>query len=235
METINITTSHNVQLDYELAGIGERIAAYLTDMVIIVSYFALVVAISIWFNINNPILMLAILIPIALYHLLLEYLLNGQSLGKKLMKIAVVKIDGTHLSFGTCLIRWLLRLIDLTVSSGAIALTTIIVGGKGQRLGDIAAGTAVVKLKSRTTLDKTVFEKLADDYTPVYTNAILLSDSDVQLIRDVLIKLDQNSNNSIVLIDRTRQAISKKMGVDEKGDPVRFLRTVLNDYNYYGK
>src|SRR5699024_5375414 len=80
-------------------------------------------------------------LPPYLYFLLMESLNNGQTIGKTALKIRVVKLNGTSAHFSNYLIRWALRIIDFSLTSGACALFSFLLNGKGQRLGDIAAKT----------------------------------------------------------------------------------------------
>ncbi len=95
-------------------------------------------------------------LPLFFYHLLCETYLNGQSFGKKIMKMRVVKLDGTQAGIGSYFLRWILAPIDIYFTYGSVGLVTMIVNGKGQRLGDLAAHTTVVKLKAETKLDDTI-------------------------------------------------------------------------------
>ena len=78
-------------------------------------------------------------LPTTFYSLIFEIAMNGQTPGKYLNKIRVVKIDGSKPTLGSYLTRWLLRIIDIWFFTGSVAVFTILFNGKGQRLGDIAA------------------------------------------------------------------------------------------------
>src|SRR5690606_39594735 len=87
--------------------------------------------------------------PIIFYTLVCESLMSGQTIGKKIMKIRVIKIDGYQASFGDYLVRWLFRVVEIVIFQGVIAVMAIIFSGKNQRLGDTVSGTAVVSLKNK--------------------------------------------------------------------------------------
>src|SRR5690606_21050190 len=106
-------------------------------------------------------------VPFLLYHPLFEILMNGQSPGKRQMKIKVVSLDGSSPTIGGYLMRWLFRLVEVFMLRGAVAMVTIAANGKGQRLGDIAAGTTVVKLvPQHATSSDAVFTQVESDYQP---------------------------------------------------------------------
>jgi len=136
------------------------------------------------------------------------------------------------------LCRWILRPIDLWATSGLAAVGTILATGTGQRLGDLAAGTAVVETRTRTTLTDTLFAPLDDDYEPTFRGAQALTRDDVATARRVLRRLSEASPGAPsetvrALGDRTRQALLHKMDATTDLPPKRFLKTVLRDYNYY--
>jgi uncharacterized RDD family membrane protein YckC len=164
MDSIKITTSQNVDLEYEAAGVGYRILATILDEVFKMVYIIIGFLILGLTAKSNPhfydsndnytlytVLILAAL-PYTLYYFLSETFMNGQSFGKKIVGTKVVKLDGTQPSVSSYMIRSLLRVID----NGLIALIAVAVTEKSQRLGDLAAGTTVIKIGSKITLRDTI-------------------------------------------------------------------------------
>lgn len=240
MENIKIQTAQNVMINYRIASFGDRVLAYLIDIFIVGALTLLIVFILSKTNSLNSALAVTIAIPGLFYHLLCEFFMNGQSLGKMVMKTRVEKVDGTPLSFGSCFLRWLLRLVDFSLSSGAVAVLTILINGKGQRLGDIAAGTTVVKIDDRPIWQKTIYEHVPVDYQPVFDCAILLTDAEVQTIKDVLELARNDKEFSAIgapfpLAIKMRDAIAKKLNVSPKGNSIQFLQTIVTDYNYFNR
>ena len=86
-------------------------------------------------------------LPYVFYTLILESVFEGQTVGKKLLKIKVVKIDGYQATFADYLIRWFMRIIDMWLLYCVVALISVASSKKGQRLGDMVAGTSVITLK----------------------------------------------------------------------------------------
>lgn len=239
MQTIKITTTQNVEIEYALASIGDRILAALIDYAILIGYFIgallLLTNLPVGGGSGRIALFVIIYLPVFLYDLLCEVLLDGQSLGKKQMQIKVVKIDGSQPDVSSYLLRWLLRLVDITLTSGGAAILSILINGKGQRLGDIAAGTTVIKLKSTIGLQDTIFTRLATDYQPVFSQAAQLSDADIAVVKEVLDASLAIENASVGdhLEAKARQALEEKMGLKTDMSPRAFLSTVLRDYNYF--
>src|SRR5689334_7052439 len=113
MRTIEINTTQNVTIEYELADTSNRILAFVVDFVIIiVSMFFLNLLASV-FSIQGRYFSTFVILPFFLfYSLISEIIADGQSLGKKAIGICVVKINGTKCSPGDYIIRWAFRLVD---------------------------------------------------------------------------------------------------------------------------
>jgi hypothetical protein len=163
---------------------------------------------------------------------LFESLLDGQTIGKRLMKIKVVKIDGYQATFGDYLIRWLFRIIDINLSSGAIGLIALITSSKTQRLGDMTAGTAVISLKNNININHTILEEIDQAYVPTYPLVIKLSDNDVRIIKETFNTAVAKSDYATLIKLRTK--IEQVTGMkNTSGNDTDFIRTVLKDYNFY--
>lgn len=230
MESIKIQTAQNVELEYEIAGIGSRILAVLIDTSILLAYIFGIALIST--GLFDGLWGMLFFLPVLLYNLLCEIFMDGQTFGKRYLNIKVVKLDGSQPTLGSYVLRWLLRFAD---SFMFIGLVVMLFTEREQRLGDLAAGTVVIKLKQRVTLDDTILMKLEDDYAPTYPQVEKLSDTDMDIIRDVL-NVASSENAPVAIIETIGQAkrvVEKKMGVVSPLPPVQFLTTVLKDYNYY--
>ena len=243
MTQLSIHTTQNVVINFSSASVGERIGAYFIDLLIKIAYGIVVFYIFFYtLGINSIIdkldqwsqiaIYLIFALPLIIYSIVQESLLEGQTLGKKLLKIKVVKIDGYQASFGDYLIRWLFRVVDISMASGMIGLITMIVNKKTQRLGDISAGTAVITLKNKINISHTILEDLGEEYKPKYPLVIKLSDNDARIIKEtfqaVLKKHDAEILNK--LTSKIEEVTGIKNDLDSKKE---FIQTVLKDYNYY--
>src|SRR5690606_41557652 len=102
---------------------GERIVAFVIDMIIKIAYYwaisYVIGLIGIRFNYfdswESMTVSFIIFWPIILYTLVCESLMSGQTIGKKIMKIRVIKIDGYQASFGDYLVRWLFRVVEIVI------------------------------------------------------------------------------------------------------------------------
>ena len=234
MDNIKIQTTQNVDIEYELASVGDRILATLLDYVFFLGYFLLILLIVTLPHskiFQTPAILICSSLPVLLYDLVCETFFQGKSFGKMIMKIKVVKLDGTQANFGAYVIRWLLRIIDTRLFSGAVALITILVNEKGQRLGDIAAGTTVIKIKQKVTLNDTILNKVKPEYTIVFPEIIKLSDNDIAIIKEIMQISMRNGNLDAIakLAAKTKEA----MGITTVLPDAQFLGIVLQDYSHW--
>ncbi|MCX2839324.1 RDD family protein [Salinimicrobium sp. MT39] len=234
MDNFQIETAQNISITQNVAGVGERILAYLIDGLMMLAYVIIVTMLMGGLDGNQGqewLFMSVVLLPLLLYFLLWESLWNGQSPGKAALQLRVVKLDGSKPAFSNYMVRWLLRIVDITITSGSVAVVTILLNGKGQRLGDLAAGTTVISERVRTGLDNTLLVNVPDDYRPVYPQVTMLSDRDVQEIKEIYRSSLASSNYRVIA--KLSNRVSDLLGVTPEDKPVQFLKTVLKDYSYY--
>jgi uncharacterized RDD family membrane protein YckC len=232
LEQVSITTSQNVQIKYSLAGLGDRIFAYLIDTLIMISITIVMVIIFIYAGIfegPSPMMGILVIVPAFFYHLVLEVTMQGQSIGKKIFNIKVVKLDGSQPNIGNYLLRWIIWPID-TFFYGGIAILCITIGGKGQRLGDIAAGTTVITLKKSGFLKDHTLSTLPANYVPVFTNADQLPAEFVDLIARVL--KTQKEFYQSEPVTALAGKVKQKLHISTDMPDLKFLYTIQNDYHH---
>jgi hypothetical protein len=175
--------------------------------------------------------------PYIFYPLLSEIFMDGQTIGKKAVNIKVVKLDGTQPDVGNYLLRWLIGLVECSFFFffGAVSMIAIATSKKGQRLGDIAAGTSVVSTRRRQTLRDTAMPEVADDYTPLYPEAARLSDRDVAIIKESLQVYLRGDRENSWLVHTLAEKVQTLLGVRTQQTYLEFLRTVLKDHAYLTK
>jgi len=238
MKSIEIKTAQNVRLEYELASLRERLLAFLLDLVCM-ALLALVVA-FVFLGMLKLTGTLEIITSIMIgsvflfYSLAFEYFNNGQSVGKKVMKIQVIKITGEKASFYDYAGRWVFRILDIYFSLGAIASMLIASSSRAQRIGDIVSNTSVIRLESTIHLNLNDILKIQsrETYQPVYMQAKQLAEEDVILIKSTIDRFKKYNNDAhgdavIQLTARIKSILEIK---DAAPDDVRFLQTVINDY-----
>lgn len=236
MTKIKITTTQNIDIEYELATVFDRMLAWLIDFAVIVGYviIAFTVANAIWGSELTSYGVLALVTPVALYHLLSEALLNGKSLGKMALRIKVVRLDGSPAHLGNYLLRWFMRLIDTDpfFFYGSFGIGAISLSSKGQRLGDVLAGTTVIKENRRLSLRDTIFAKTGEDYEAAFPTVTRLTDRDVNTLREVLSLFRADYNRKLLNVAANRLCHVLEVVPPGNMDAERFLRTVIRDYNH---
>jgi uncharacterized RDD family membrane protein YckC len=236
MASSDIITGQFVRISQTPASVGERIVARIIDIVLLVVYLISTATVLVYSQLLNDditryLSLLVIYLPAAFYSFLCEMFNHGQSLGKYIMKIRVVQVDGSSPSMGSLLLRWVLILIDIYFN--CIGLVFIICTKKHQRLGDLAAGTMVIEIadyrKMHISLDEFYYARR--DYKPVYSEAQQLSVGQIDVIKKALYGTQYYN---IPQIDALSAKVKKFLGIQPKStDNVKFLTTILHDYQYY--
>lgn len=240
MASSSILTGQYVHIKQTPASIGERILAQIIDWVaqavysfgltyLYVSYlddllrFSTALQVIFVFGV--------ILLPTLFYGFLCELFANGQTLGKRIMKIRVVKTDGSSPGIGAYLMRWMFMIIDGPAMSG-LGVLIMIFNKDNRRIGDLAAGTLVIKLggyqKLQVTLDE--FAPFSRNYRPVYPAAEDLTLEQVNLI-DQTLRLKDEDPRIHALAEQVQQTLAIAHVHDS--DDKTFLWHIKRDYQYY--
>jgi len=237
MANLQINTTQNVNLDYKIVGLGERILAFLIDGFILYMYAFLVDLISdalgLIYDDSWTLRGLAALIflPAMGYSLLMHSLFNGQTVGKMLLGMRVVRLDGGPVHWSNLLVRWMLRLVDIWLFLGTVGILSILFSQRGQRVGDAAAGTVVISTKKKTKISHTLLEEVEEAYTPQFTNVTLLSDKDVRLIKETYhIALSSGDFKTLTAL---RIKVDSILKTNSNLYDRQYLDTVLKDYTFY--
>ncbi len=232
MADIKIHTAQNTVLLQNKASLGERMIATFLDLLIIGAYFIvgsfLMAALSL-----DGIFWLLYSLPVYFYTLVLELVFHGQTFGKRVMKVKVVHCEGRNVPFSSYVLRWLLRLVDIWLFFGCIGVLVVILSKKGQRIGDIAANTIVVSTKGSTRFyDLPYKPKEGQEETVMFSQATLLDDDDIEVIREVLAygKEKGYQGKAASMIIQTSDFMKKKLSIETKMTPGKFLEQLLNDY-----
>jgi len=241
MSELQINTTQNVNISFKAASLGERILAFLIDLIVLLAYlraaFFIVGLIGFegiedtW---SKTALISLIFLPAILYTLLSEVYMEGQTLGKKVLKIKVVKIDGYQASFLDYFMRWVFRLVDVYLigGTGAVAIISIAVSKNSQRLGDMASGTAVISVKNLWSINSTILENIEETYQPQFPSVINLSDNDMRIIKDTYNTAFKSKDYKT--IDKLRIKV-EEITKTQKGNlrNSEYLKIIMKDYTHF--
>lgn len=238
-DSVEINTAQNVVIDYEPAGLGNRILAGLLDAVFKFAYiitWVIILASTKAFGVKGEtamvILFVLIFLPILFYDLLFEIFAQGQSLGKKIIKIKVVKLDGTQPSIGSYLLRWLLRIFEIDLLYGLIAIITIASSKNKQRLGDMAGGTTVIQIRPAVTIKDTILQiQQKTEYKIVFPQVSILTEKEIEILKEVHDFYTKTGNREALV--KLSDKIKKKTGIVSTMPEADFVATLMKDYNHY--
>lgn len=234
-----ILNGQYVNIEQTPASIGLRIAAYIIDCIIIWLY-ATAIASTLTLLDNSPYLpaiATAQTLPVIFYHPICELALGG-SFGKRMLKMRVVMQNGESVSFSSTFLRWILYIIDAYIFY--LGIIAMLCNKKNMRLGDMAAGTIVIKENSVS--EKSIsrlhsFTFLHSDYAPTYPFVTQLTWGQIDFINHTMSHKGDffyapNQLNNIQMLARK---IADRFHVTDitPANSNRFLRTLVADYNYY--
>jgi len=253
-EDYRLLTPENVELRFDVAGLGSRLGAAIIDYVVIgFSYVVLIVggmvlggaadaAIRAW-DPGGAAAIAGLFLAVSLifafggwwgYFLLFELVWNGQSPGKRLLGLRVVRRDGRPLDFVTALVRNVLRWIDQAALIGVFAM---VVDGSSRRLGDIAAGTIVVReprrLRQRALAAVELPRPIAANAS-AHGNTGKLTMAHYTLIRDFFSRADRlRPEAADALASRLAGEVARVLDLDPSriGPPEAFLAGVVRDFD----
>lgn len=238
MRTIDITTTQNVTIQYELSALKDRFLAWLIDIAIIIGamiFLSIVLGIALQNSSDGDwVFMLVLALVFTLYTLVSEILMNGQTLGKKALNLKVVKLNGKEPTLSDYLIRWMFRSVDIYASAGSVGALLVSASGKSQRLGGLLSNTTVVKVKPVVvfTLGDILRIDTVENYTPQYPDVRHFAEEDMLLIKTAIDRWRKYPN---VAHQKALFELNKKMagelGLTEiPKESYAFLRTLVSDY-----
>ena len=238
MDTIKISTAQNIDIEYEIAGLGERIAARCIDLAgfVVLYFLAMIIGVIGLVSFSGASFYVALIgfaILFVFYDLICELFMDGQTFGKKALKIKVISLDGAQPTFGQYIFRWLFRMIDFgfPFGWGVVALVSVVVTKNHQRVGDILAKTTLIKTRPRTQIENVAFSfALPDEYQPVFKEVLHLNDRDIELVYEVLTGYYQTGNPQLIYAMATKIKEHILTTIPAGMNELQFLETVMKDY-----
>lgn len=248
---VKLDTGFNIEVEFTIPAFYKRFLAWAIDLLIMVAYYIILsrilnelIGLS-W--VERLWVMVLFGLPPFCYHLLCEIFLNGQSIGKKAMRIKVISADGGQPSISQYLIRWLFRTVDFPIwilpaigynslpwwSSVFLfgGLACILISPYSQRIGDLVAGTILIDTRNRHSWEDTVFTELSQNYQPRYPQVMQLSDKDINTLKSIINSVSRSGDYDLSM--RIAERIRTKLNLPSDQDSLEFLQTLLMDYNYY--
>lgn len=264
-DTLNIDTPENVTFDYDIAGIGSRFIATLIDTIIIVA-LQVVVNLLMFALLSQATGIGASLEEISAagawlialfglvsflflwgYYIFFEMLWSGQTPGKKAVDLRVIRTDGTPITLTESVVRNLVRLVDFLPAFYGIGTVAIFINRQTRRLGDLAAGTLVVREKNQqiTLKDLATMHAPTSSTLPRYHPeeqplrlypVERLNYQDIQMIESFL-QRKKELTNTAALSQQLYKRLLEKMGVEEEhlisANPENGLNNILTEYRQY--
>jgi uncharacterized RDD family membrane protein YckC len=193
-DRLRIETPEGVDLEVTLAGLGSRTgAAFVDGLIITATLVVLLIAISILGGLADQssddlyflivgIGALASFVLLIGYYLVFESLNGGRTPGKAAFGIRVIKVDGRPLGFGAVAIRNLVRLVDFLPAFYAVGLIAMVSNKRNQRLGDMAAGTVVIRDRKVGAAPATLVDVIDLTVVPAW-DVSMVSEEEVGLVR----------------------------------------------------
>lgn len=225
-DNLVVPTPEQVAFSYGVAGIGSRFLAQLVDAVIFaVGYVVVGIAAGVGGGVTGS-GQAAALIGIVLaflltfgYFIVWEAVWNGQTPGKRALRLRVVGDRGQPIGFSQSAIRNLVRIIDFLPVAYGLGVIVLFINGRGKRLGDLAAGTIVVRDRERVALHDLASQTSAG--APVTTVE--------QTQRDRLARLDPNLRRLVsgYAARREELSVARRQALAQSAEPA--LRRAVPD------
>jgi uncharacterized RDD family membrane protein YckC len=239
MDKIKIITPEYIELEYDLAGLGSRFVAVAIDTliqggVIAVLFLALILGSpgvmssgveSLFKSVFSAIITVLMFIVLFGYFIFFEVLWSGQTPGKKIAQIQVLRDNGEPVKFVDVLLRNLFRMIDFLPWYYIMGIALMLVNKQRKRLGDIIAKTIVVRLKS--DLAPTVLPDLKIR-TDLHIDVAKINEEEYSLIRSFIIRRDELKPQArAALAEKISLPLMKKLEVDPAGADFEELLEVI--------
>ena len=223
-EHLSVETPEQIRINYSVAGIGSRFYAALVDIAVLIplicigAYVTIRAQLDLDENFGNWLVAITGIAIFALiwgYYMVFEITMNGQSPGKRALGLRVIKAQGYPISFSDSAIRNLVRIIDFLPFFYGTGLVVMLFNENWQRLGDLAAGTLVVK-ENAVASPNPVHPPTIQKSNFVYADWIQpaqVTDAELAAIREYLVRrrtlpLPRRSKLAYTLGD----SIAQKMG-----------------------
>ncbi len=231
MKKIQIDTTQNVTVQYQLATTSERMLAFVIDLIVLV-VSAWIIGL-IFFSTATLLGEVFLYLLLAIYSPVLETFNNGQTLGKMALNLKVVKINGEQARAFDYISRWSTKGIEVYFTAGSLAGLVSYFSPNGQRIGDILANTIVIKQEKigRLKLNRVTDLSKYKDYEAKYPQVLQLSEEEVVLIHETLNRSRKYNNpGHREAVRELVQILASKLSVPKVSNQQEFLKQLIKDY-----
>jgi uncharacterized RDD family membrane protein YckC len=239
-EHYTVDTPENIELAYDVAGIGSRFVAAIVDSLIIaVAQVLLLYLMGLGLGALEAGESVLVAVGAALsflmlwgYYIVFELVWSGQSPGKRLAGLRVVREGGRPITFLAAAIRNLIRIIDFLPALYGVGVVVMFIDRRARRLGDLAAGTLVVKERPRLTLASLTTAPQAPAETELtLANIHLVDQRDYTLVQEFLSRRAAlGADVRKRLAAQIAGALQQRLGLPPGGDDERFLQYLAGQY-----
>jgi uncharacterized RDD family membrane protein YckC len=249
---VSVVTPEHVQLRFQTAGLGSRAAAQLIDGCIL---FLVNLTIILFFSIvafdefeegpigSDPVMEVGQAIFLILlfvinfgYSLFLEAFWSGQTVGKRMLKLRVIRDNGQPITFLSAVLRNLFRVIDVLPSAYFLGSLVVFFHPKDKRIGDMVAGTIVVSEAGTGAISSRKERKGIDQYAPLElteSQKQAITREDWQLLSSYISRLPSLTNErKRELGEQIAKRFADKLNWSDpaqvQGDPIVFLQRLYH-------
>jgi uncharacterized RDD family membrane protein YckC len=245
----SVETPEQIDLQYDLAGIGSRFLAALIDHALIAIILSLLCSASTVVadradlglspTVVATIFVTGIFLFLCAYYIFFETTWNGQTPGKRLIGIRMVRTGGEPIGFLGSAIRNFVRLADFLPVLYGVGALSMFIDRRSRRLGDLAAGALAIRAGKQLTLDMLAQPQAVAAQAPVVAaadeiklpNLVALRPEDYQIVERFLrrrTELGPETRKRLagLLLDGVQQRLGYPLG----GDPEVVLLRVAAEY-----
>ncbi|MFQ5557133.1 MAG: RDD family protein, partial [Acidimicrobiales bacterium] len=218
-----IVTPEGVVLDFEIAGAASRGLAMLVDLTLLVFGLAAVANLAglALVRLSATVAVVVVLVMLFLllfgYPVVLETINRGRTVGKMALGLRVITVEGAPVRFRHSAIRSMLQIVDFFLTVGGAAVVSALLSERGQRIGDLVAGTIVVRERRSSA---TMAERAVVFQAPPGSEALVagmdpspLTREQSALVRSFLLRvLDLDPGARAAIAPRLAQKVADSLG-----------------------
>lgn len=250
-DTYTVDTPENIEFSYDVAGIGSRFLAAVVDSLLISLAMAAVLfgagllrdSIGVLDGASESVIaaLIILLVMVILwgYYIIFELVWSGQTPGKRLVGLRVVRDGGQPVTFLSVAIRNFIRLVDFLPVFYGIGVIAMFIDPRSRRLGDFAAGTLVVRERQDVTLAslsapaapaRPAPSPAAPQGAPL-PQANLISEQDYTLVQEFLRRRGELGREARQRLSvQLASGLQQKLALPQGGDAERFLEYAVAEF-----